>query len=260
MPRPRTWRRSLRALAPSGRARAALSGDSLLRPALGPEASAWREDTGPLHRGSRPRQGALGDCWVVAAMLAIHETSPERLASLVRPGEGQPGEDKGIVEVHLPGLDAPLRVDRTLPVDARGRFLYARRHGANPADIGVLEKAIAGHVAGGYGMLQRGLARYGLQLLLGETGRMTLRSPDAARVRAWQAQGRPMTASTHPLSARVRHSGGAFRPNHVYALVGATPGGQLLLRDPGSPDRLLRVDAQGFRRAVLTVDIGPPLR
>ena len=34
----------------------------------------------------------------------------------------------------------------------------------------------------------------------------------------------------------------------------------LLLRDPGSPDRLLRVDAQGFRRAVLTVDIGPPLR
>lgn len=58
----------------------------------------------------------------------------------------------------------------------------------------------------------------------------------------------------------MRHSGGAFRPNHVYALVGATPGGQLLLRDPGSPDRLLRVDAQGFRRAVLTVDIGPPLR
>lgn len=260
MPRPRTWRRSLRALAPSGRARAALSGGGLLRPALGPGASGWREDTGPLHGGSRPRQGALGDCWVVAAMLAIHETSPEHLASLVRPGEGQPGEDKGIVEVHLPGLDAPLRVDRTLPVDARGRFLYARRDRANPADVGVLEKAIAGHVAGGYGMLQRGLARYGLQLLLGEAGRMTLRSPDAARVRAWQAQGRPMTASTHPLSARVRHSGGAFRPNHVYALVGATPGGRLLLRDPGSPDRPLRVDAQGFRRAVLTVDIGPPLR
>lgn len=225
-------------------------------PDLGPGAAGWREDTGPVHRDGRPRQGALGDCWVVAAMLAVHETSPAHLRRLVRPGP-----EPGTVAVHLPGLEEPLLVDRTLPVDARGRFLYARRDGAGPADVGVLEKAIAAHVAGGYGMLQRGLARYGLQLLLGRAGRMTLRSPGAARVRRWRSQDRPLTASTHPLSGRVRHSGGAFHPNHVYALVGAEPsGGHLLLRDPGDPGRLLRVDARRFRRAVLTVDIGPPLR
>src|SRR5690625_7744452 len=73
----------------------------------------------------------------------------------------------GIITVRLPGTDSSLRVDRRMPVGTDGRFLYAGIDGGGPSWPGVLEKAVAGHLAGSYPLVQRGFARYGLQLLLG---------------------------------------------------------------------------------------------
>ncbi|MGO1599914.1 MAG: C2 family cysteine protease [Brachybacterium sp.] len=276
-PRVRTWRRTLRALALTGRARAALSGaddggadtarsglggaggngEGLLRLSPGPHGTALREDRGPLApvRLLRPRQGRLGDCWLMAPMLALHETAPERLRALLRE---EPG---GIVAVQLPGMDRPLRVDRRLPVEAGGGFCYARRHGANPGWAGVLEKAIAGHVAGDYRFLQRGLARFGFELLLGERVRTHLTVPSAAQILAWQAQGRALTASTHPLSSLVPSAAGPLPRNHVFAVIGADArSGHVHLRNPWRPDDVLVLDARRFRRGVLSVDVTAPLR
>src|SRR5699024_5482274 len=165
----------------------------------------------------RPRQGRLGDCWLMAPRLARHETAPERVRALVG------AEEDGLVPVHLPGVVGPLLVDRRLPVDEHGRFQYARRDGANPGWAGVLEKAIAGHVAGGYGMLQRGGARFGLELLTGERVRTRLRFPDAAQILAWRAEGRALCASTHPLSPRVCPVGAPLPPNPLVVLRGPDP-------------------------------------
>ncbi|MDN5898889.1 MAG: C2 family cysteine protease [Brachybacterium sp.] len=262
-PRVRTWRRTLRALVLAGRAREARpgtpqdgAGACLLPLAPGPHARALREDQGPLApaRLLRPRQGRLGDCWVMAPMLAIHETAPERLRQLLSEEAG------GIVAVHLPGSAAPIRVDRRLPVDARGTFQYGRRDGANPGWAGVLEKAIAGHVAGGYDALQRGFARFGFELLLGERVRSQLRMPSAAQIIAWRAQGRAIAASTHPLSSRVPTAFGPLPPNHVFAVVGADPrSGHIHLRNPARPAELLVLDARSFRRGFLSVDVTAPL-
>lgn len=284
-PRVRTWRRTLRALALEGRARAARHGaderarnlarpgipggdtgvaahaisgaDGVLHLSPGPHATALALDRGPLAPPVllRPRQGRLGDCWLMAPMLALHETAPERLRALI--GE----ETDGIVTVRLPGLEEPLRVDRRFPVDARGVFQYGRRDGANPGWVGVLEKAIAGHIAGDYAFLQRGLARYGFALLLGERVRTNLRLPDAGQVLAWLAEGRALCASTHPLSPRVPSAAGPLPPNHVYAVVGAdATSGHLHLRNPVRPAELLVLDARSFRRGFLSVDVTAPLR
>jgi hypothetical protein len=191
----------------------------------------------------------------MAPMLAVHETAPERLRALVG------AEEDGLVPVHLPGLDGPLRVDRRLPVDEHGRFLYARRDGANPGWAGVLEKAIAGHVAGGYGFLQRGIARFGLELLTGERVRTRLSLPSAGQVLDWRAEGRAICASTHPLSPHVGTLAGPLPPNHVFAVVGADPaGGHVQLRNPVRPADVLVLDARSFRRGFLSVDVSAPLR
>ena len=284
-PRVRTWRRTLRALALEGRARAARHGaderarnlarpgipggdtgvaahaisgaDGVLHLSPGPHATALALDRGPLAPPVllRPRQGRLGDCWLMAPMLALHETAPERLRALI--GE----ETDGIVTVRLPGLEEPLRVDRRFPVDARGVFQYGRRDGANPGWVGVLEKAIAGHIAGDYAFLQRGLARYGFALLLGERVRTNLRLPHAGQVLAWLAEGRALCASTHPLSPRVPSAAGPLPPNHVFAVVGAdATSGHLHLRNPVRPAELLVLDARSFRRGFLSVDVTAPLR
>lgn len=255
MRHPRAWRRGLRALALLGRARVVVPGpDGSGSLDLGPAGAALRADASPLRWDLPPVQGRLGDCWLLGAMLAVHGAAPERLEALVRL---QPG---GMAEVTLPGM-SPLLLPRHLPADGRGRFVYARTSVASPGWAGLLELAVAHRIAGGYTMLPRGFARYGLLLLLGRRGRTHLLLPDADRILRWQAEGRAMTASTHPLSGRVRGPHGAFRPAHVYALVGAErSGGHVLLRDPHQPRELLRVDARTFRRAVLSVDVSPPLR
>lgn len=258
-PRVRTWRRTLRALALTGRARDAYPGadaQGVLLPGPDPAATALREDLGPLApaRLLRPRQGRLGDCWVMAPMLALHETAPERLRSLLT------GESGGIVCVQLPGVPGPLRVDRRFPVDDRGIFQYGRRDGANPGWVGVLEKAIAGHVAGDYAYLQRGFARFGFELLLGESVHSQLRMPSAAEIIAWRAEGRAVVASTHPFSARVPSTAGPLPRNHVFAVVGADArSGHVHLRNPVRPSTLLVLDARSFRRGFLSVDVTGPL-
>lgn len=253
----RTWRRALTALS---RARssslAVLNRDrtpATLAP--GPHADAFRLDKGPWRPSARPRQGRLGDCWVMASMLAVHETAPERLQTLMQ------REQDGTVTVHLPGAQGPVTVDRMMPADAAGAFVYGRQDSGAPGWVGVLEKAVALQVAGGYRFLQRGFGKFGLELLLGEKARTHLLLPSARQIERWRVEQRAILASTHPLSRRVGTAHGKLPANHVFAVVGAEPdSGHVLLRNPVRPGRVLRVDARTFRRGFISVDVTAPLR
>lgn len=262
-PRLRTWRRALTTLArTTGGLRSSIGAPTRTPPAPddhalspGPHAVGLTLDTSSWLPAARPRQGRLGDCWVMASMLAVHETAPERLQRLMHL------EQDGTITVHLPGAPRPVRVDRRMPTDATGSFVYGRQDGSGPGWVGVLEKAVALQVAGGYRFLQRGFGRYGLELLLGEPVRTLLVLPSADRIVAWRTEHRAILASTHPLSGRVATAHGQLPANHVFAVVGAEPSsGHVLLRNPVWPGRVLRVDARTFRRGFLSVDVTGPLR
>lgn len=239
---PLRWRSRLSAALPASRR-------------LGPHGVGMRADGSSWRVHGRPQQGRLGDCWLMAPMLAIHETAPERLRAMIRPGAD------GMVEVRLPGLESPIRVDRRMPADAQGRFVGARVSRRPPGWAGILEKAVAQHVSGGYGTLRRGIARYGFAILTGCAARTVLPVPSCARIHQWALEGRAMCASTHPLSGRVQGPVGPLPPNHVMALLEADVERQIvLLRDQNHPERLLEVPFRVFRRGFLSVDVTAPLR
>ena len=151
----------------------------------------------------------------MAPMLALHETAPERLRALLT------AESHGIVTVRLPGVATPLRrVDQHFPVDEPGCPVRPTGR-SEPGWVGALEKAIAAHLAADYAFLQRGFARFGFELLLGERVHSQLRMPSAARIIAWRSEGRAIAASTHPFSGRVSTIAGPLPSNHVFAVVGA---------------------------------------
>ncbi len=255
----RTWRRSIEK-ALTGRVRTrptrpqGVAGPQVIAVEPAVVGTDLRRDTSPWHLEGIPRQGRLGDCWLIAPMLALAVTRRQCLADLLTV------EADGIIAVHFPGADAPLRVDRDMPVDAQGAFSGARVSAGAPGWVGVLEKAAAAQIAGGYRMLQRGFACFGFALLLGTPTRTRLRLPSPAQAQQWAAEGRAMAVSTHPLSGLVRHGERRIAPNHVYALVGGDPqAGTLLLRNPVDPTTVLELDRRTFRLGFLAVDVTQPL-
>ena len=221
-------------------------------PGLGPHAHGFREDAARIDLAARPRQGRLGDCWVIAAMLAVHEQAPERIAAALQPcGDGT-------YRVVLPAGE--VDVDRRMPVDAAGRWVYATQSGSGPGWPGLIEKALAAHLAGSYGFLARGLGRYGLRALTGTRPRMHLLLPGSARISELLGEGRAVLASTHPLSPLVRGPHGRLPADHVMAVVGAdAASGHVHLRNPWRPDELLVLDRRSFRRGFLSLDVSGPL-
>ncbi|MDO5662466.1 MAG: C2 family cysteine protease, partial [Brachybacterium sp.] len=179
----------------------------------------------------------------MAALLAIHEAAPERIGRLL---EELPD---GTVRVHLPGR--PVVVDRRMPVDTRGQWVYAHLAGARrpvPGWPGVVEKALAIAHAGSYRWLARGIGRSGLGILTGLRVRTVLRRPSPQQILQWRSEGRAVLTSTHPLSPRWASSAGPLPRMHVFAVVGADePAGTVALRNPWDPDRVVHVGRRAFR-------------
>lgn len=242
------WRRRLATLDAGGRG---IEPPSPERPALGGAAHGWREDTSPLGPWRRPRQGALGDCWVIAPLLSLHEGDPGLVPRLVRARE----DGAWTIRLHDRTGGVDVRVDRWMPVDERGAWTFARESGAGPGWAGLVEKAAAQHLAASYPLLARGLGRYGLMLLTGQEVDTHLRLPAARRIDGWLRDGHAVVTSTHPLSPAVPTLAGPAPRNHVMAVVGADPiTGHVHLRNPWRPDAVLTVDARTFRRAFCSLD------
>lgn len=245
------WRRRLHVLARQGVGRRLRASQGVESPALGPGAAGWREDRSALDRTRRPRQGVLGDCWVVAALLAVHEADPAAGRHLLAPGPG----DTWAVTLYVRRRPVRVLVDRTMPVTAQGRWAYAREAGAAPGWVGIVEKAAALHMAGSYRVLARGFGRSGLAVLTGLPVRTHVGLPPASAIDGWLRAGHAIVASTHPASPLVRTEHGPLPRDHVMAVVGADPvTGHVRLRNPWRPDDVLTVDARTFRRGFLSLD------
>lgn len=226
----------------------------------------WAEasllDTGPLRWDLPPQQGRIGDCWIIASLLALHSLSPDAVASMVTPDPSGAGRFR----VLLGGQGTSPRslvVDRRMPVH-HGQWVAARQAGSTPGWPGLIEKAIVADLAGSYHWLQRGLGVYGLHALTGLAARTSLLLPSLRTLQRWLDEGLAVVASTHPLSAMVRISSapseglnhrGRLPANHVFAVVGVDlDAGEVLLRNPWSPLSEVRLTTQEFRRGFLSID------
>ncbi len=199
----------------------------------------------------RPRQGVLGDCWVIGALLAVHEADPAAVRRLLSPTP----DGTWAVTLYDRGRPVRMLVDRTMPVTGQGRWAYACESGAAPGWAGLVEKAAALHVAGSYRGLARGFGRFGLAVLTGLPVRTHVRLPSATTIDEWLRTGHAVVASTHPASPLVRTEHGPLPRDHVMAVVGADPvTGHVLLRNPWRPEDVLTLDARTFRRGFLSLD------
>lgn len=219
----------------------------------------WAVDASPLRVDSLPVQGRLGDCWIIAPLLAIALHSPGFIASGLRE------LPDGRVQVRLFDRGAPIAVtvDRAMPVLAStgswpdDRWRLARTSHGQPGWAGVIESAVAQRLAGSYRGIERGLATFGIPLLTGIPSRLyLLRFPSAARIQSLVEAGHVVVASTHPLSGHVLVDSQPLPANHVMAVVGAEEKtGDVWLRNPWRPERILRLSRSQFRLGFLSMDV-----
>lgn len=187
---------------------------------------AWKTPTGGSVYGTTPKvslehvdQGALGDCWNIAAMGAIAHRQPGALERLVR----EVGDD---VVVDLPR--GPVAVTKELPI-RDGSPVFG---GSKPDDPvfwpAYIEKAQAAIRPDGYRTMEGGQAWRAFDELLGTSARPTTSTgsigDDLAEA---HAKGEPLTIWTYdkpeltPEVARRMDDAGVH-DNHVYVVTNVT--------------------------------------
>lgn len=219
------------------------------------------------------RQGALGDCWFIATLAACEHTKPGFTQSLVT----HVAAHLATVRLHWPTARQVL-VTTTVP--ARNRAGDDR---LDPNLASLVEKALA-TVTGSYRRIQFNFAGVALWLLTGTCCPARPVPRSVATLADWLATGRPVVAST-----LVNRKGGRRIPRedhpdrwvgvlagHVYVVKAVghfdedgnpRPGQPLRvhLHNPlggpeGEPRRTdLYLSARQFRRAFLSVNVGPVL-
>ncbi len=230
-------------------------------PPLGPRADRYEAWSGVPNFSRKPRQGALGDCWLMAPMLAIHSVDPSFFESAVK---ASPGAPKALARVFVEGAPAWRSVNMRFPVNSRGHFAYATEEGGGPGWPGILEKACAAEFSGSYAWIARGFAKWGFPALTGVSASTRLALPSAGDIVELLAERRPIVASTHmfsPALSRGRKSG-PIPSLHVMAVVGAKPeSGEVVMRNPWRPGAWVTLSREEFRRCFLSVDVlDQPLR
>lgn len=235
------------------------------------------------------RQGRLGDCWLVAVLIACEAARPGFARSQLTPlgptaaagADGPPAGAHPAIGFWAVDLWAPARrrivVSDRLPVAHR-----CGDGGLAPTAASIVEKAVAVALGGSYRRLESNLADVALWLL---TGRAAPARPVPRRLdgldRALRA-GRPVVASTlvRPRgSFRLpREDGRTAVPimdGHVYAVLGVARTDEDGRPDPRQPPRArlrnplggsgpaagadLWLSARQLRRAFLSVNVGPVL-
>jgi hypothetical protein len=200
-----------------------------------------------------PVQGALGDCWLIAAMASVAWTNPELIAERIRredpTGDVDAGHadfrfdltdvlsiNLGFITVHIP-YTFPVWVGEEVP-QSNGSYLYARSSVAGETWPAVLEKAVAVWRSGGnadypdsadYQHLSGGDAAWACHILTGrdqwyhwadadDTWSTIVGKCSGNRARV------PLTAWTWGSSDdspnKVDYAGANLVANHAYSILG----------------------------------------
>lgn len=256
---------------------------------LGTISPLWDATTGPVI--SDVEQQQIGDCYLLAAAIAVLHTNPNRIRQIF----GNPANlDEQSYTVHLYRRDlSTLHIEeRTYTVD---RSMLARdvRHSGpgssisrpfSASDIGawvpLLERAYAEHAQGYDNITLGGNGRFALIALTGQEADMTSTTPPSpgtvqatipnvsmsdsdliASIRSMLAARRPMTAGTpgnndHDLASQSLR----IFANHEYAILGLNSRNRIQLHNPHGYDQPVRaITAAELKRIFVSISTGSPL-
>ncbi len=184
-----------------------------------------------------PRQGGLGDCWLIAGMIAVAHTDPDRIRELIT-DHGDGTYSVKLYDVGWFYRDATVRVDRELPYVTRGsqrlpafaKLGDQRREGAQvlyelwPA---MIEKAYAEY-EGGYAELVGGSPTTTFEFLSGESA-SRFRPVWAVQTRlilqAALRKGNPVCIATKGTIKEKLELDYGLVGNHAYVVMGERDGG-----------------------------------
>jgi calpain-15 len=113
------------------------------------------------------RQGEIGDCYLLGA-LGVLATQPKLVRNLITPQRLSPN---GIYQIKLfiSGKWETIIIDDFLPVDKRGKVIFARSESIQENWVSLIEKAYAKY-KGSYKSMENGSMREAMEQLTGGYG------------------------------------------------------------------------------------------
>lgn len=158
-------------------------------------------------------QGSLGDCWAVAALIAVAKTDPGRIERLIT------DNGDGTYTVHLATGDQV--VDADLPTKDGGPA-YARLGRGGSTWVAIVEKAYAQSRQDSYHGIHGGNEREALKQIFGIESDHGSPSDHRAAFQAAIRAGKPATASVDMHDLIPSYDEGS---NHALAVVGVSGSG-----------------------------------
>lgn len=153
-------------------------------------------DDGHAYHANDVVQGHIGNCYLIAALQALANVAPDRLARLCR------GNTNGTWTVTLPSRRRTV-VSPDVVVDVHGAAVFARRPGDGEVELWpmLLEKAYA-QLHGGWAEIVGGHTDDAVQLLTGIPGHVVPgRELDVAYLGRWWRARATMVCKTIPVPA-----------------------------------------------------------
>ena len=178
-------------------------------------------------------QGSLGDCWYLAALMAVQSTDPGQLAGNISGVGEPPGADGWEVRLFVDGEWQDIAVSP----DDLGTKGTVDGHSGDPSWATVYEMAMINAHDGRPSAVWADTPAAGLEMITGEPAREsdTLGQPSFDEYRQAIDEGRPITVMTDPLLP-IGPAADDLVSAHVYQVSGYDEStGEIILTNPHGP-------------------------
>ena len=178
-------------------------------------------------------QGSLGDCWYLAALMAVQSTDPGQLAENISGVGEPPGADGWEVRLFVDGEWQDIAVSP----DDLGTKGTVDGHSGDPSWATVYEMAMINAHDGRPSAVWADTPAAGLEMITGKSAREsdTLGQPSFDEYRQAIDEGRPITVMTDPLLP-IGPARDDLVSAHVYQVSGYDEStGEIILTNPHGP-------------------------